>query len=579
MGVIAAQLQEQYTNMPIDTLIHGDALEVLKTFPDNFVDAIVADPPAGINFMNKEFDSARGGRNSWIKWLSDIMREARRVLKPGGHALIWSLPRTSHWTMTALEDAGFEIRDCLYNLVSGDTALYNFVASLSEEQQHAFMQIIDGQRENSGILNIFGSGFPKSLSIDKAIDRHFKAEREIIGTVKKTPYSTPDTNHGWKRPSHNTDASPEERNRMHITKPATPESEAWNGYGSALKPAVENWILVRKPLAAKSIAENVLEYGTGGLNIDKCRVGHDTSRGDRYNGKAPGGKIFRQENSSIDKQWQVPSGRFPSHLLLSHTLFCYQSGTKRVRGSHNVGKAIPYRDTNIFSGIASQDMGEVIGEGVGYADEDGMETVENWICDDQCPVRILDEQGGYSKSSVSIRGKAGNAKFNGKYHNGEMYANAIDQTGGYTDQGGPSRYFQQFPALDVPYIYAGKASRKDRNSGCEDIPEKQGFDKNTSKLIAHINHNTGETTYSEYHPSSNKNTHPTVKSQQLMRYLVKLVTPQNGIVLDMFAGSGSTLVAAIHEKFYFIGIEKEQEYVDIAQKRIAHAKEVVGRWE
>lgn len=262
----------------LDTVVHGDALEVLKTLPDECIHAIIADPPAGINFMNKDFDSSRGGRISWVKWLSDIMIEAKRTLRAGGHALIWSLPRTSHWTALALEDAGFEIRDCLYQLVSGDTLLLNFLQSLNEEQQHAFMQVLDAQREPAGILQIFGSGFPKSANIGKMIDKMQGVEREILG---------------WEHPADKYDNSHRKATTRFkgvlnggkvggsvlapITKPATMESEAWDGWGSALKPACENWWLVRKPLAASSIAENVLTYSTGALNIDSCRVGTTTT--------------------------------------------------------------------------------------------------------------------------------------------------------------------------------------------------------------------------------------------------------------------------------------------------------------
>ena len=121
----------------------GDALAVLPTLPDACVEAVVTDPPAGISFMDREWDRDRGGRDAWIAWLASVMRECLRVLKPGGHALVWALPRTSHWTATACEDAGFEIRD--------------------------------------RIAHLFGSGFPKSLSVGKAIDKAAGAEREVVG--------------------------------------------------------------------------------------------------------------------------------------------------------------------------------------------------------------------------------------------------------------------------------------------------------------------------------------------------------------------------------------------------------------
>lgn len=568
---MAVQIQEQqrYNELPVDSIIHGDALEVLKTLPDNCIDAIVCDPPAGISFMNKEFDHNKGGRTQWVAWLAEIMREAKRCLRPGGHCLVWSLPRTSHWTALALEDAGFEIRDNIYNIVSGDTALHTFVASLNEEQQQAFMQIIDGQREPSGILDIFGSGFPKSHNISIAIDKYLKAERGIIGSYD--PRSRFD---GHTRTSNGTSGgviySKKDYGEVPITIPATPQSTAYDGFGSALKPSVENWWLVRKPLAASSIAENVLEYGVGALNIDGCRVGWETggmAGQERTSDRISPNPMDWGEQKVIPRDYKpTPQGRFPSHLLLSHTLFCVQSGTKKVNANDKAHTRHNGTGNMGYNGNTAPFHTE------GYADEDGMETVTAWICDENCPVRLLDLQGGQRPSS-GRHGDSGSGNPAGLFGMGSKR----QQT--YFDSGGPSRYFQQLPAIDEvpPYIYAGKASRKDRDSGLEELPGKQGFDKNTSKTIAHINHATGETTYNEYHPSSNKNTHPCVKSQQLMRYLVRLVTPPNGIVLDMFSGSGSTLVAAIHEGFNFIGIEKELEYITIARSRIAHAIKEVQR--
>lgn len=409
---------EGHTSIPVDTIIHGDACMTLHTLPPACIDAIVTDPPAGISFMGKAFDHHRGGRDQWIAWLVAIMREAVRVLKPGGHALVWSLPRTSHWTATALEDAGFEIRDCLYHL--------------------------------------FGNGFPKSHDISKAIDRQAGKEREILGTRRKTPYSTPQTNAGWKRPSHQTEASPEIRNRMDITVPATPLAMQWDGWGSALKPSVEQWILCRKPLAACTLAENVLTYGTGGLNIAATRVAMTEHVPHHTPGRAQSPTRYHRH------------GRYPSHLLLSHSLFC-----------------------------------------------------EEEHCAEGCPVAELDRQ---SENSAS-------------------------------------RYFQIF-SPEVPFLYVAKATRRERNAGCERLPEQ----------VSHRYSDMGHGPLPQQTPSVAKpeqNTHPTVKPLALMRYLVRLITPPGGLVLDCFAGSGSTLVAALQEGRHFLGIEQEGEYVEIGRARIA----------
>ena len=134
--------------LPIDEVICGDCLEVLRGFPDNSIDALITDPPAGIGFMGKEWDSGKGGRDKWITWLCEIMLECKRVLKPGAHGLVWAIPRTSHWTAMAIEDAGFEIRD--------------------------------------KFVHLFGSGFPKSLNISKAIDKQAGVERKVIGKQRLT---------------------------------------------------------------------------------------------------------------------------------------------------------------------------------------------------------------------------------------------------------------------------------------------------------------------------------------------------------------------------------------------------------
>lgn len=183
-------------------LYHDDCLVVLRTLPDASVDAVVTDPPAGIAFMGKAWD--RFDRAGFVALLTDVMTECLRVLKPGGHALVWALPRTAHWTTWAIEDAGFEIRDV--------------------------------------VLHLFGQGFPKSLDVSKAIDA--------------------------------------------ATAPATNDAKRWQGWGTALKPAAEHWILARKPFTG-TVAGNVLCYGTGALNIDGCRVPFQ-SDGDAASAKPQG---------------------------------------------------------------------------------------------------------------------------------------------------------------------------------------------------------------------------------------------------------------------------------------------------
>lgn len=435
--------------MKENELIEGDAQAVLQRWPDNFIDAIVTDPPAGISFMGKAFDSDRGGRMQWVAWLAAIMTEALRCLKPGGHALVWSLPRTSHWTACALEDAGFEIRDCVYHVQS--------------------------------------QGFPKSLNISKALDRVAGATREVIGTYERSfrPHGT--TASGWARPSHERAGT--------ITTAATVEAQQWDGWGSGLKPAAECWWLCRKPLAEPTIAANIAMWGVGALNIDACRVPYVTVPGGTLaqNTHLRAAGVTAQATSAFNAHGNTaiprPEGRFPPNVLLSHTWLCTEEQ-----------------------------------------------------CDAFCPIRALDAQSGTLTSGTgAIRRKAGFGYSPSTY--GRESRHSGTPAVAYGDSGGASRFFPQFrPGADdlPPFFYTGKAAQTERTAG---------------GLV--------------------NNSHPTVKPLALMRYLVRLVTPSGGSVLDCFAGSGSTLVACVKEGFRFFGIEQDAAYVAIARARLA---QVQGLW-
>ncbi len=256
----------------MNKIIHGDCLEKLKELPENSVDSIVTDPPAGISFMGKSWDTDKGGRDNWIKWMQEVATECKRVLKPGGHAFVWTIPRTSHWTATAWENAGFEIRDV--------------------------------------VAHVFGSGFPKSLNIGKAVDKLQGNEREDLG-------EHPTINGTGKKWRKNGSEIEYVENSPHLTK----GTSEWEGWGTALKPAREDWILMRKPLdKGLTIAENCLKYGTGGINIDESRV----ESGEEVLGRKEGtptenvydlGINKKKENRFIDNSTGL--GRFPANLILS----------------------------------------------------------------------------------------------------------------------------------------------------------------------------------------------------------------------------------------------------------------------
>ncbi|MGI5927745.1 MAG: DNA-methyltransferase [Thermacetogeniaceae bacterium] len=377
----------------LNKIIHGDCLTVMKDMPDNSIDSIVTDPPYELGFMGKAWDS------TGIAYNVNMWKECLRVLKPGGHLLAFGGSRTYHRMACAIEDAGFEIRD--------------------------------------QIMWITGQGFPKSMDISKAID-------------KKQGITRPLSN--IQRPIGGKDGVYEGQGGNWGETVKIPQSKKaiqWDGWGTALKPAHEPIVVARKPLSEKTVADNVLKWGTGGINIDGCRVetNRETPKG---SGKGSKNSIFGQVANSKGNDGNVTPelGRFPANLIL-----------------------------------------------------------------DEEAGKLLDEQSGITKSVVRISEDKDNPA--NTYSLGRKGVTPR----GHNDSGGASRFF-----------YCAKASKKER----------------------------GES-----------NTHPTVKPLALMRYLVRLVTPPDGTVLDPFAGSGSTLVASMLEGFNFVGIEREQKYVDIANQRIA----------
>ena len=403
-------------------LIQGDCLRVLKKLKDNSVDAVITDPPSSISFMGREWDTDKGGKKEWTAWLSEIMREGLRCLKPGGHALVWALPRRSNWTMNALEDAGFELRDKTYH--------------------------------------IFGSGFPKSHNIGKMLDRGERKfdVKDYVVYAKEKPQVPVVDGSGYKVIDYSKGVGVADsqgcggiaRGGVNIEQkpcwvPHYESNNPYQGYGTALKPSVEEWILCRKPLSEKTIVANVLKWGTGGLNIDACRVPY---------------------LNADDADSATPQEKCTSNL---YSGACPDSGGKRKEFDRPTGG---YGRMKIGMGHPQETM--------------TMETTAN-----------------------------GEASSLGRF---------------------PAQLIHD--GLDEPwarYFYCCKAPKSDKNKGL---------------------------------PEGMKNTHCTTKNTTLMKYLVKLITPPNGIVLDPFAGSGSTLVACKELGFGYIGIEKEKEYFNIARKRL-----------
>lgn len=373
-------------------IYNGDCLAVMATLEENSIDAVVTDPPYGLNFMNKHWDYQIPS--------VDIWREVIRVLKPGGHMLCFGGSRTHHRIWCNIEDAGFEIRDTL--------------------------------------MWIYGSGFPKGLNVSKAIDKHLGYERKtgILATQKS----------GKTRNCMAGDFVGEYR----ITAPSSDEAEQWEGWNVNLKPAFEPIILARKPLSEKTVARNVLRWGTGAINIDACRV-------------------------SCEDKPPFPVG------IISDTSSIYGGG----KGYHETRPRMA--DTN----VSGRWPANVLHDG---SDE------------------VLEAFAEYGEGHA--RGNKEPSKGGGGMYGHGKCTNLF----GAGDTGSAARFF-----------YSSKAGKLDR---CD------------SK-------------------------HPTVKPIKLLEYLVRLITPMGGIVLDPFAGSGTTGQAAINLGMGCVLIEQELEYYQDCVRRLA----------
>jgi DNA modification methylase len=442
-------------------LLHGDCVELMRAMPENSVDSIVTDPPYELSFMGKAWDGA-GIAYSLVMW-----GEAFRVLKPGGHLLAFGGTRTYHRMACAIEDAGFEIRDSIHW--------------------------------------VYGSGFPKSLNVGKAIDKAAGAEREVVG--KRTHIGYPDGD-GVAHLSNAKGHFGQTIERRHdITAPATAEAARWEGWGTALKPAHEPVVVARKPLSG-TVAGNVLVWGTGGLNIDGCRVGTERTE-TRISGGKGFGANFRDDGwvPPADSEVRVNAGRWPANIVL-----------------------------------------------------------------DGAAAAALDQQSG--EASYNPKGTFGKQRGNQPTDTPAAFAVRKDGDGvfGYGDRGGASRFFTQsdFGPDDWPFVYQAKPSRRERNAGLDGLPEKHTDFGGQGKPGAGFN----EVTHGKA-PQAAANHHPTVKPVALMRHLVRLVTPPGGTVLDPFAGSGTTLVAAVLEGMNAIGCEMTDEYLPIIEGRVAWAEEQV----
>lgn len=482
------------------TVYCGNNLEILPTLPDNSVDSIITDPPYELGFMGKAWD------NSGIAYSVELWQECLRVLKPGGHLLAFGGSRTWHRLAVAIEDAGFEMRD--------------------------------------SIAWLYGSGFPKSHNISKAIDKHLSMgvagllpdekrfcewmqknsgititqSKKILGSARfitgqvevVNTATTQKPNYGrramiptyaaWQKIKPLLAVAAPDWIESLVKEPPKPAIEhpnewksgkgegtagnnEWAGWGTALKPAFEPIVVARKPLIG-TVAENVLQFGVGGLNIDASRIDYQ---------------------NEADQASATPQGQPRNHEYFG------KQGQEAPRNDNSKGRW----PANVIL--------------------------------DETTAKLLDEQSGITKSSATASiHKASNSI--GTFKTKDRI------TAGHTDSGGASRFF-----------YVAKASKRDRNEGLDELPEQIVTGRDAGQDARQVPYKTRSNPV--------KNIHPTVKPTTLMTYLIKLVTPEAGIVLDPFTGSGSTGKASLLEGYTFIGIELTAEYLPIIEGRLKHAEQ------
>lgn len=437
------------------TIYHSDCLELMRHMEENSIDAIVTDPPYALTGVSRngsprnndpstpygrtKLGGPSGGfmGKAWDAALPsiDVWQEALRVIKPGGHLVCFGGTRTYHRLACAVEDAGWEIRDCL--------------------------------------MWIYGSGFPKSLNVSKAIDKEVGVERAMIGHTKagsSSLHRVTRVEQGYRESL--TDVTPD---ALDITAPNSDAAKQWDGWGTALKPAYEPILLARKPLNG-TVAQNVVKWGTGAVNIDACRVETDenlqgsTVRNDIRGGAFASG--HKMNPGDIPDYEQNPLGRWPANVI------------------HD----------------GSDEVLDVFPEAPG-----------------QCADAKID---GTERKNQNVYGAMRYGR------TGEPSADSVNAgLVGFNMRPGLRRLDAGSAAR---FFYTAKASSSERNG-----------------------------------PLGIKNSHPTVKPLALMTYLLKLVVQPGGTALDPYMGSGSTLVAAKELGLRGIGIDREDEYITIAAKRLA----------
>ncbi len=489
-----------YWSDPDVDLYLGDCLNVLAGMEAESFDAVVTDAPYGLAelplgtvlkalaaWMGGDRAHVPDGRgfmgSEWDRFVPPpaAWDECYRVLKPGGWLLTFAGTRTADLMTLSIRMAGFEIRDSIHWIT--------------------------------------GSGFPKGHDVARAIDREAGAVREVVAAGAPLKRMIPGAD------QNRTGSWIKDNGREFVptaTIPATPEATEWDGWDVALKPAHEPIIVARKPLAG-TIAQNVLAYGTGALNIDATRtragqdyrdkcasvVGLDSNR----NGDAYGEWAGVREDSASD------AGRWPPNVLFTHSASCKPAGTRVIRGDNRKHAERGHRESGFFD--IGTDPGDSTPNGPLYGDT----VTEAWSCAEGCPVAELDRQtAGTRASKPSKTGSSGDP-------NGSVYGNGAGLPRDYEaisrdDAGGASRFFPVFR-------YEPKASSSERPR----LPDGTA--------------------------------HNTVKPVSLMSWLCRLVSRPGALILDPFGGSGATAEACVREGRHCVLIERERKYAELIKVRLS----------
>ena len=380
---------------------------------------------------------------------------------------------------------------------------------------------------NGKIFITGNSGFQKSLDISKQLDKAAGKEREVVGKNPNARATCGNINICKKNGSGT------------ITTPSTEEAIQYNGFGSALKPSHEPILLARKPISERNIASNVLKWGTGGLNIDLCRINFN---GDVPNPSSSGWKRTNAINANHgfhpnayvgeDSEWQPKQGRYPANLILSCD--CEDNELVEVDDPSHPGQ---------FKNITKPNS--IFGIGTSGINKDRVTCEKGNKClihtNSDCVCRMLDEQSGKSFSSG---GRIEKASGYGSFGGGKDVI--IKGQPGYLDTGGASRFF-----------YQAKASQNERWFYCTICKHAYPM----KERDRHI-HNAPEKTKYQF-----LEFHPTQKPEDLICYLMRLITPPNGTTIDPFLGSGTALIAAEREGFNCVGIDSKPEYCEMAFRR------------